>query len=256
MTYMPIKMKGTISIVSHGHGRLVEYLLSDLINQHGIESWQIILTLNVPESVNQTIPHGIDVEIIHNEYPKGFGENHNYAAQRAHGPLFLIVNPDIRLPDIQTLQKINDAYFEGYTNYLLAPVVVSSNGCQEDSVRLNLSLPNIIRRFWRRKQGWEADPSQPKFFWLAGMFLVAPLSDFKEVGAFDERYRLYCEDYDLSARWKISGRQINVLRSLTVIHDAQRDSHRSWRHMYWHVTSLLRVWRSQAFWRISSGRYR
>ena len=40
-----------------------------------------------------------------------------------------------------------------------------------------------------------------------------------------------------------------VVSFLLARHEAQRASRTSRRHLYWHVTSLLKVWSSAAFWR-------
>ena len=92
-------------------------------------------------------------------------------------------------------------------------------------------------------------PGRP-FYWLAGMFLMVRAAAFTAVGGFDERYFLYCEDYDLSARLFNAGYPIAQVQAARAVHDAQRDSHRSLRHLKLHVVSLLKVWTSVAFWRV------
>lgn len=247
--------KGTISIVSHGHSQLVRHLLRDLAEQHGIADWLVLLTLNIPENLGEADLAGFRAKVVRNPAPKGFGANHNAAADLAEGDLFVIVNPDIRLLAPNTLAQLAAMQWKGKQPVLRAPVVVAPDGTREDSVRRNLSLTNLVHRARHRADGWEADPTGTAFFWLAGMFLIAPLDTFRTLGGFDEGYRLYCEDYDLSARWRLAGGRVEVIQSLEVVHDARRDSHRSLRHMKWHLASLLRVWRSPAFWRIVAARH-
>ncbi|MEO8937924.1 MAG: galactosyltransferase-related protein, partial [Burkholderiaceae bacterium] len=88
--------------------------------------------------------------------------------------------------------------------------------------------------------------------WLAGMFLFVSSEAFRSVGGFDERYFMYCEDFDLCARMRLAGWDFEVEENTTVVHVAQRASHRSRRHFAWHVSSLLRMWTSSAFWRYRS----
>lgn len=253
-------IKGTISIVSHGHGALVRALLDDLRSQQNIADWRIILTLNIPEPGDDPLGEpdlsGLDGTVIRNAAPKGFGANHNAAAKIAEGEIFLIVNPDIRVPSADTLSRLCAMSWRKPSPALRAPVVIAPGGTREDSVRRNLSLPNLIRRARNRQEGWEADPAKSGFFWLAGMFLIAPLDTFRLIGGFDERFRLYCEDYDLSARWRLMGGDVSIIPDLKVVHDARRDSHRSWRHMRWHLESLMRVWTSRTFWSVVVRRYR
>jgi GT2 family glycosyltransferase len=253
-------IKGTISVVSHGHGALVRGLLDDLRTQQGVADWRVVLTLNIPESgadrLDESDLADLNGTVIRNFEPKGFGTNHNACAAVAEGEVFLIVNPDIRLPDNSTLARLAQFPWHEPKPALRAPIVIAPDGAREDSVRRNLSLPNLLRRARVRESGWEADPSEPQFFWLAGMFLCVPLDFFRSIGGFDERFRLYCEDYDLSARWWLLGGEVSIIDDLYVVHDARRDSHRSWRHMRWHIGSLLRVWTSRAFWGVVASDHR
>lgn len=243
---------GTLSIVSHGHGRLIENLLNDLTRQSGIGRWRIMVTINIPERI-EAVP-GLDMAFIENTEPKGFGANHNACAEQAEGRLFVIVNPDIRIDDPQCLEKIAAGDWDGAAA-LRAPVVLSPAGEREDSVRKNLSISNLIARSRHKEPGWEVDPVKTKFFWLAGMFLIARLDQFRAIGGFNDRFRLYCEDYDLSARWRTNGGIVEIMEGITVVHDARRDSHRSLRHLRWHVASLAQVWCSPVFWKIVFRRF-
>lgn len=248
-------LQGTLSVVSHGHGPLLRALLADLSHQHGIGDWLVLVTLNIAEAFDPADFPALRLTVVRNPVPLGFGANHNAAARIARGALFLIVNPDIRLPDRDTLSRFAGLGWNDVPAPLRAPKVSAPDGSLEDSVRANLSLPNLLLRRRRQTHGWEIDPDDHGFFWLAGMFLVAPLAAFRAIGGFDERFRLYCEDYDLCARWRVMGGAVEIVRDIGVVHDARRDSHRSWRHLRWHVSSLARVWLSTPFWRVVTHRY-
>ena len=66
----------TLSIVSHGHGGMVENLLGDIKDNSAI--CKIILTKNI---IGENIEHppeiAPNVVTIENTQPKGFSENHN-----------------------------------------------------------------------------------------------------------------------------------------------------------------------------------
>lgn len=240
---------GTISIVSHGHGTMISTLLDDLSRQAGIGDWHVVLTMNVPEPFENS--SGLPLTVIENEVPLGFGKNHNQAVKAAQGELFVILNPDIRLPEADTLQRLTRLNW-GEVAMLRAPVILSSAGKVEDSVRTNLTPWAILARaMGRRRVGRSEGPSH--FRWFAGMFLVVRKDQFLALGGFDERFHLYCEDYDLCARWRLNGGLLEQITDLAVFHDAQRDSHRSLRHLRWHLGSLLRVWASHPVWRIALG---
>ena len=72
---------------------------------------------------------------------------------------------------------------------------------------------------------------------------------YAAIKGFDERFFMYGEDFDICARIQLAGWQLQVGEDLVARHDAQRASHAKAKHLYWHVTSLLKVWLSATFWR-------
>lgn len=245
----------TLSVVSHGHEALLHRLLTDLSSCEGISSARIVVTLNLAE---EKFDPGrfptLNIQVLRNSVRKGFGANHNQAFAICDTTWFFILNPDLRLPDKDCFQVLLHAAARMPDAALLAPRIEGSSGNKEDSVRFNLGFLSLLRRASTRRQE-QPDATIPAkyphpFYWLAGMFLMVKADEFRKLGGFDERYFLYCEDYDLSARTYIAGNSIALIASTRAIHDAQRDSHRSFSHLKLHLTSLLRVWTSRAFWRI------
>ena len=66
-------------------------------------------------------------------------------------------------------------------------------------------------------------------------------------GGFDERYFLYYEDVDICCRARLAGWRVRVEPRAMVVHEARWDSHRKPRFFLWHLTSLLRFWRSPTY---------
>ena len=243
----------TLSIVSHGHGVLLTQALDDLSRQRRVAECRIVVTLNLVDEVFDPAPYeGLRLTVLRNSRPKGFGANHNAAFAHCDSPWFVVLNPDIRMPGTDALEALV-ATLPAQVHGLTAPLVTNSAGVPEDSVRSNLTPASLVARaFGHRKR---LDVSRPAslghpFFWLAGMCLVVNAEAYREVHGFDERFFLYCEDYDLCARLYSRGYSLVVDETVQVIHDAQRDSHRSRKHLRWHLESLLRVWLSAAFWRV------
>jgi N-acetylglucosaminyl-diphospho-decaprenol L-rhamnosyltransferase len=79
---------------------------------------------------------------------------------------------------------------------------------------------------------------------------------YRQIGGFDERFFMYGEDFDICARTQLAGWKLQVGEDLLARHEAQRASRSSRKHLYWHVTSLLKVWTSGAFWRYLRARSR
>jgi len=248
----------TLSIVSHGQGALARNLLSD-IQALGIGA-NIVLTLNIPEDEKflDTF-RNLPIEVIRNTRCKGFGSNHNVALNRCTTPFFAVLNPDVRLekdpfPEISTVS-------ERFPNAaIFAPKVLDPTGAPEDSVRTNLSPWSLVRRrlFGDRRPILDSAISSKngEFRWFAGMFLVLRAETMRALGGFDERFFMYCEDYDLCARAFLSGHQLAFVAGATVVHAAQRESHKSIVALARHIGSLLKVWTSSPVWRIAMGSLR
>lgn len=238
----------TISVVSHGQGRLVRRLLKDLSTRTGFE---LILTINIPEDEGFLMAcKGLPVTVVRNATAKGFGANHNAAFARCKTPWFAVLNPDLRLPDDPFPLLLEMA--SGLRNPgVVAPRIVDSSGHTEDSVRSNPTPWSLVGRVFSRRIGRADQASQAGetgFYWLAGMFLIFSSEAYRQVGGFNERFFLYYEDYDVCARLRRAGFTVAVNQQARAVHDAQRSSRRSLRPLGWHLTSVLRVWTSSVFW--------
>ncbi|MBO9518974.1 MAG: glycosyltransferase [Porphyrobacter sp.] len=241
----------TISIVSHGHRTMVEALLGDLARQTLAPALEVVLTLNVAEAPPRlSCWHGLSLRIIRNDTPRGFGANHNSALLGVETPWVIVMNPDIRIKDDTLLERLVGRKSQDRLG-VITPRIENSHGQLEDAVRLNLDPISLLGRrvFQRTKLAGPALPDG-RFRWIAGMFMALPSTAWKSVNGFDERYFLYCEDYDLCARLATQGYSIVVDDKLSAIHDAQRSSHRSLKYLRWHVTSILKVWSRPHFWQI------
>jgi hypothetical protein len=227
----------SVSIVSHGHGAMVD----KLIQQLGAcpEVGQIILTRNIPET-SALQPTGT-LEIINNQAPAGFGANHNEAFKRCREPFFCVVNPDIELSENPLPGLL--ACLAGDGVALVAPLVFTPDGRVEDSIR---HFPTLSSLFGKAVLGVDGryivvagqEPFCPE--WVAGMFMLFSCAGFKEVGGFDTGFFLYYEDVDICARlWK-SGAKIVACPSVGVTHAAQRESHRKWCFLRRHLASMVR----------------
>lgn len=234
----------TVSLVSHGHGKMVWQLVDQLVACPEVA--QVIVTLNIPEALPDELDH--KVLSVRNEVPKGFGANHNAAFALASGSFFCVINPDIELtedPFAALLGALSDK-----ATGLAAPLVVASDGVPEDSMRCFLTPWSMVKRvlglasgaYPLRRGGYDFYPD-----WTAGMFMLFRSEAYAQVQGFDERYFMYCEDADICTRlWK-SGYKVVGRLSTSAIHNAQRASRRSFKHLSWHVRSMARYFLRHSF---------
>jgi N-acetylglucosaminyl-diphospho-decaprenol L-rhamnosyltransferase len=248
----------TFSIVSHGHGALLHALLSDLDAEPTLAGAPVTVTLNTPEDFDVARWPHLTITVLRNAVPKGFGANHNAAFGECRTRWFVILNPDLRLVGEEPFTALAGTAAAEPGLGAISPQIVNIEGQAEDAVRANLTPWSLVRR---RLLGdrTPVDPNKPAragapFYWLAGMCVMFDAAAYRAIGGFDERFFLYGEDYDISARLYAAGHALAVDRRVAVCHDARRDSHRSFKHLRWHLGSILRIWASPVFWRITLGR--
>jgi GT2 family glycosyltransferase len=237
-----------VSVVSHSQGHLLNRLLGDLAALPPGTVNQVILTVNVQADAWQVPPTvaNLNVLVLRNRVPLGFGANHNQAFARCERQHFSVVNPDIRLRGNPFDRLTHEVAHQAAA--MAAPSQVDARGVPESFAR---DVPTpwgvVARRLFPSRRRSAASPD-----WVAGAFMVWLSDVFEALGGFDDRYFLYCEDVDICLRLRLSGRYFRVVDSVCVVHAAQRDSGRSLRHLLWHLTSLARLWTSPVFWRFLS----
>lgn len=250
-----MRKKLTLSIVSHGHRAHVAVLLQQLAKLHR-NDFEVILTLNLPEPEPlplATLP--FPVRLTLNPVPKGFGANHNAAFAESSGDYFVILNPDIELLEDPFSPLLELAERDGLN--ICAPIILDAAGRVEDSAR-NFPTPySLFRRLACRLLGRpivpdtlreDAETLQPD--WVAGMFVMVARETYQRLGGFNDAYFLYFEDVEFGARARLAGCHILVCKAARVIHQAQRDSHRRLRFMWWHVQSATKFFLSLAYLRV------
>ena len=228
----------TVSIVSHGHGDMVIALIEQL-KKFPLVS-QIILTLNIPEYL-EIDKSDETLNIVNNQVPLGFGHNHNNAFRFCKKTFFCILNPDISFSEDPFPELVNVLHDNRIA--LVAPLMYSVSGLIEDNARVFPTSLNITKKFFLGKENrWPLDSKNYLYLpdWVAGMFMLIHAYRFKEYGGFDTRFFMYYEDVDLCRRIRQKGLEVALLKSVSVIHSARRDSRKKFRFFLWHLHSLFR----------------
>lgn len=229
-----------ISVVSHGHGASVQRLL-DQIAQYSVDVVaRVVLTINAPQPDPTPPPGGwpFIFKVRRNARPGGFSANHNRALASGAERFVCILNPDVALCDADpfaalvlaaSLSGVGCAY----------PAQVDEQGREQDSER---ALPTPTALVKRRLLG----RTESQVDWVNAACLVLRREVWNEIGGFDTRYFMYCEDVDLCLRLRLRGLSLARADS-RILHSGQRASRRQWRALGWHIQSLLRLWGSAAY---------
>lgn len=220
---------------------MVQSLLHDLARECGSTVSRVVLTLNIPED-GPSPPAGgwpFVLQVRSNDSPLGFGANHNRALSDATESFVGVVNPDIRLKRGDSFRTLMSA--AAHEAGVAYPLQLDGEGVVQDSEReIPTPLTLLKRRLLRRKE--------TTVDWVNAACLVMPLSVWKALKGFDEAYFMYCEDVDLCLRARLAGHLL-VRSEVAVEHIGQRASAKNWRHFFWHIRSLIRLWTSSVFWR-------
>ncbi len=236
-TSLPARL--AVSVVSHGHGPLVERLLQQLARVSAGSVSRVILTQNVPESEPASPAGGwpFKLQVVGSGLPRGFGANHNRALHQAEEEYVCVLNPDVEL-----LQDPFPALVVACTRENAGcayPVQVDDSGAIQDSER---QTPTPLALFRRRILGGR----EARVDWVNAACIVLRTSVWRDLRGFDEGYFMYCEDVDLCLRLRLRGLDL-VKAPVQIVHAGQRGSGRNLRHLAWHVSSLLRLWRSPVY---------
>jgi len=236
----------TVSIVSHMHGAQLMSLLCKLEALRTVHLEHVVLTVNVPEPALLAELNSrkwtLNLRIVQNTEPKGFGANHNAAFEYCDSEHFCVLNPDIEftsdpfahLVEALSADKVGLAY----------PSQVDGGNALLDFER-ELVSPFAIAQRHLLGQRYQPQPHKP-VHWVSGAFMVFKSSVFRELGGFDERYFMYCEDVDICLRMQLAGYRL-ARADAKVIHHTRRSTLKSPGHLAWHVRSLLRLWSSESY---------
>lgn len=233
------------------HARFVGLLLSDLDRHCTTYPLEVLLTLNVPEELSfNTDGFRFPVIVHKNPVPAGFSANHNRAFAKSSGRFFCVLNPDIRLAEDPFPALVS--CLQDTAAGVAAPAVLNPKGEVEDSAR---RFPTPLKILCKAVGGCKGGDYMLNYAtiypdWVGGMFMLFSREVFEKFGGFNERYFLYYEDVELCARLRLQGYQVALCPDAKVTHHAHRSSHHNFRHLAWHLASMLRFFLSSPFFKI------
>lgn len=236
----------TLSVVSHGHSALVRSMIDSLAALGGDCVSRFLITSNdpslddFPDEPLQGFP--FIIQRSDNVQVRGFGANHNQAFKDCDTEYFCVINPDIEFTSYPFHQLVSA--LSNDDSGLAYPSQVDGSNVLLDFKR-ELVSPLAIAQRHLLGQRYEVQSNKP-VHWVSGAFMFFKSSVFRQLGGFDERYFMYCEDVDICLRIRLAGYEL-ARADTTVIHHAGRRTLKSPAHLGWHVSSLVRLWRSSAY---------
>jgi GT2 family glycosyltransferase len=240
-------------------------------------------------------------DMVENEFPRvrvlrssvnlGFGAANNLAIQAAGGRCMILLNSDAFLLPGSLRAAVNNMNLHPKVA-LAGARLVGRDFSWQPSARMFPSIFNDAlvltglaakfpksRFFGHFDRTW-ADQSEPaKVDWVPGAFSIVRTKVLEEIGLFDPRFFMYCEEVDLCRRIKRAGYEIWYWPDILVMHiggessrqvkDLELSSSGSTQLVLWRMRSTLlyyrkhhgaKVWLAKwlelAFYRFSSLRNR
>ena len=78
--------------------------------------------------------------------------------------------------------------------------------------------------------------------WVLGAAVMVPADVYRQIGGFDEHFRLYCEDIDICWRLHEAGWRVQVVSDAQVVHRLGEATRKRFvtRATLWHIGSMAR----------------
>jgi GT2 family glycosyltransferase len=214
-------------------------------------------------------------EMVENEFPRvrvfrstvnlGFGVANNLAIEAARGRYIILLNSDAFLCPGSLRAAVNNMNLHSEVA-LAGAQLVGRDFSWQPSARMfpsvlndALVLTGLAAKFRKSRffgsvdRTW-ADPSEPaEVDWVPGAFSIVRTKVLEEIGLFDPRFFMYCEEVDLCRRIKKAGYKIWYWPDILVIHiggessrqvkDLELSSSGSTQLVLWRMRSTLLYYR-------------
>lgn len=215
----------TVVIVAHNSGTVIRETLQSVARF--LPDAEVVLvdnestddTVGVAREANQTL------RLIAGHGNEGFGAGANRGVAAAGGELVLVLNPDAPLVH-GSLRELASTRRSAAPFGLIACAVKTRGSVTHLVFRQRRWLREITTFIaWAFLKPREVDYSRrttsptDSEAWISGAAFLIARDEFEQVGGFDPVYFLYCEDTDLSRRYKQHGFPLATTDSICVAHD-------------------------------------
>lgn len=183
----------------------------------------------------------------------GYGRGHNLALQLAPPSEFhLVINPDIEM-EPTVLAKMLKFLEQNQEIALLAPRILNPDGSIQFLNRRALTVLDLLLRHlpgfmlmpWMQRrveyhQMQDTGYSQTsEVECLSGAFMLLRRAVLEQVGGFDDRYFMYCEDFDLCKRLQSAAYKTVYYPEVSVTHKWERASSKQISMTFVHFRSMI-----------------
>lgn len=241
-------------VIYHSKKEEIESLLKSIQESNCISRLYIIDNASTDENRKYFESSSLSsiIEYIPHENT-GYGSSHNIALLKAieeGSDYHVVLNPDIYFESNVLPELVN--YMDSNTDvgYILPKVTYQNGELQYLCKLLPTPFDLIFRRFLPktksiirhneryelRHSGYDKTMNPPC---LSGCFMFMRLSTLKENNLlFDERFFMYCEDFDLMRRIHKVAKTI-YYPSVSIVHNHAKESYKSRKMLIAHIKSAI-----------------
>ncbi len=159
------------------------------------------------------------VKFYYSDKNLGFGGGHNLLEGKSNSDYILVLNPDTKLIQKQTIKRLLGRIDEDPTIKVIGPKLINEGGERRawDHADISGFFNKLIwiitgSPYWReRNEVYEAA-------WISGAVFLINQTTFEEAGGFDEGFFLYKEEEDLCLRIRKIGGKIIYDPTVKVFH--------------------------------------
>jgi GT2 family glycosyltransferase len=210
--------KLSIVIVCYNSVRLLPDCLDSIIRYNDIaDALEIILVDNQSKDRKElgelVLKYTcLDIKLYDNSHNGGYGQGNNVGVQYASAPVFVVMNPDVRLVE---------PVFQRMLDYLDANPETGLAGVNFEDMSSPLYLKPEFYFMFRMifvNQLVKYRLFRLNEMYPAGSFLLVRKDAFLNAGRFDEQIFLYYEEADLATRMLAAGYRVDWLKDFYVHH--------------------------------------
>lgn len=157
------------------------------------------------------------LEVIQGERNLGFGGGHNLLARRGDAEYLLLLNPDTKIIELNTVERLMAACTQRQAD-VIGPRLVTPAGATQwwdhgelHGLRAWVGL-NSGNSYWREQKKPTAAA------WVSGAVFLIKKRRFDALGGFDEHFFLYKEEEELCWRLRQKGGKVLYDPTITIFH--------------------------------------
>lgn len=215
--------KTSIVIVTFNNAKTIKNCLDSIINF--TSGFEIIIVDNNSTDDTCKIVREFEnkVQLIKVEGNLGFAKACNIGVNVTTGEYIIFLNPDTRILQKDSLDKLKRSLVENSRYGLIGPKLIYPDGSEQARVRNLPTVGKAFQEYLLQKKG-TYNFYQPNCETLCevesiiGACIIIKKEIFEKAGGFNEKYFMYFEDLELCRKVRSMGLKVGFLPEITIEH--------------------------------------